>query len=191
LRSASAASSDPSQPRVPAGQPGGGRWTDGISGVVRVAAAEEDEKRPEEEFDALGGVREAAFNNSIRAIRRLEPNNPNLTYVTAGGPPSWGAVNAYRKELEAARTRASDKIASGHAFENHASEFGVSRRADFATIIRRVISSPFSQIEDLKGGRTMYYDASSNIVVFVQPAARDGGSMFKPEEGRAYINKQK
>lgn len=182
---------NPAESRVPAGNGHeSGRWTGGSSGYVRVAAAEEDERRPEEEFDLLGGVRDTAFNNSTNAIRRLEPNNPNLTYVTAGGPPSWDAVNAYQHELEAARARASDKIASGHAFESHASEFGVSSRADFAAIIRRTISSPYSQVRDLPRGRTMYYDATSNIVVFVDPSARDGGSIFKPAAGQRYIDRQ-
>jgi filamentous hemagglutinin len=92
--------------------------------------------------------------------------------------------------LEAARTRASNKIAAGHAFEDHASELGVSSRSDFAAIIRQIISSSFSQVRDLPGQRTMYYDASTNIIVFVQPPAKDGGTMFKPIGGQAYFDKQ-
>lgn len=182
---------NPDHPRIPAGNPGGGCWTDGSgggSGLVRVAGGDEEEEKPEELLDPLSEARDAAFSRSYREIRRLDPNNPKLTYASSGGTPSWDTVNAYQQELAAVQARVSNRIGSGHAFDSHAAELGVTSRSELADLVRGILQSP-SRIDDLPRGRTGYYDRSSNMFVVVNPADPDNGSVYKLRDGESYIDK--
>lgn len=180
---------DPNRPRVPAGSPEGGRWTD--AGFTRLAGAIEEEEPSRRTLleDPVAELRQQSFNNSIRALRRLEPENPNLQYITDGSPPRQSTVDAYSAEVESARLRMARRIAGGHAFK-HANEFGVSSKGDFAAIVLRTISSPFSQVRDLSRGRALFYDMRSNTLAFVDPSERDGGTMFRPTGGQRYVDRQ-
>ncbi len=170
----------PRSARVPAGNPDGGQWTD--AAWVRVAGGAEDEETSRRSIieNPMAELRQTAFDNNIRALRRLDPTNPQLSYAsTPDYVPTQSQVDALHDEVEEAQTRTAAKIASGHAFEKHASEIGASSRFAFAETARQIISNPFNQVRDLPRGRTGFYDAVKNIVVFVDPASRDGGTMFK------------
>ena len=180
----------PDQPRVPAGNQGGGEWT--YAGGVRLAGGVEDDeptraRRSPGIEDAPAELRQEDFNNSIRTLRRLEPNNSNLETVTDGSTPGQAVVDAYRNEARAAQLRTANKIASGHAFDEHAEELGVSNRVELSGIVRQVISSPYSQVRDLARVRTGFYDAARKFFVVVNPDDPDGGSIFKTSQ--KYFNK--
>ncbi|HEY0265709.1 MAG TPA: hypothetical protein VGC16_03095, partial [Rhizomicrobium sp.] len=136
----------PDQPRVPAGNPAGGQWTD--AGGIRVAGGAEDEETSRRSIieDPMAELRQESFNNSVRTLRRLEPDNPYLTYVSDGEAPSQAIVDTYSDEVAAAQLRAANAIASGHAFDAHAIEVGASSRAEFGEIVNQVISDPFTQV---------------------------------------------
>ncbi|HEY4078921.1 MAG TPA: hypothetical protein VGM26_18475 [Rhizomicrobium sp.] len=134
-------------------------------------------------------LRQEDFNNSVRTLRRLEPNNSNLETVTDGSTPGQAVVDAYRDEARAAQLRTANTIASGHAFDSHAEELGVSSRVELSDIVRQVISGPYSQVRDLARSRTGFYDTARKFMVVVNPADPDGGSIFKTSQ--KYFNSQK
>jgi hypothetical protein len=161
---------------------------------MRVAGGVEDDEptragRSPSIEDSSAELRQEDFNNSIRTLRRLEPNNTNLDYVTNGTTPGQGVVDAYRDEAYAAQLRTANKIASGHAFDSHAEELGVSNRAELSDVVKQVIGGPYNQVRDLARGRTGFYDAARKFMVIVNPADPDGGSIFKTSQ--KYFNSQK
>lgn len=183
---------DPAQPRVPAGSPGGGQWT--TTGAGLAGGSEDDETnragRSAIFENPMAEMRQAAFAKNIVALRRLDPGNPQLSYIV--GPdfvPRQDQIDGLRDEVEVARDTVSKKIAAGHGFK-HADELGVTTRMEFAGIARAVIADPLSQVKDLSGGRTLFYNAKNNIVVFVNPLDQDRGTMFKPMDRQAYVDKQ-
>lgn len=100
----------PDQPRVPAGSREGGQWTD-AGGVRMAAGAEEDEQNRAGRSgifeNPVAEMRQAEFARSIVTLRRLDPGNPQLSYIV--GPdfvPRQGQVDALRDEVEAAKDKA-------------------------------------------------------------------------------------
>ena len=85
------------------------------------------------------------------------------------------------------------EIAGGHAFEKHVlqqGEFtglGIRTRAQFAQHIENVVKNPTS-IKELSNGRSAYWDQSTGTVVIRNPKASDGGTAFRPVNGRAYFD---
>lgn len=91
------------------------------------------------------------------------------------------------KEYEAQCS--AEQIANGHGFEKHKDEFpGVETPKDLEEIIIEVIEHP-SDVRELERGRTAYYDAETNTVVITDPASPDGGTIFKPDLGSTYFEK--
>jgi hypothetical protein len=186
---------DPAQPRVPAGSPDGGRWTD-AGGTRFAGGAEEDEsnragRRSAVIENPMAELRQAAFANHIVALRRLDPANSQLSYIVGlDFVPRQEQVDALGDEVETAKNKVANRISSGHAFQAHGSEFGSPSQAELGTIVRRVLDYP-SRVVDLPRGRTIFYDRPSNTLVFVNPADRDGGTVFRPADGERYIDKAK
>ncbi len=85
------------------------------------------------------------------------------------------------------------EIAGGHAFEKHVlqqGEFtglGIRTRAQFAQHIENVVKNPTST-KELSKGRSAYWDQSTGTVVIRNPKASDGGTAFRPVNGRAYFD---
>ena len=85
------------------------------------------------------------------------------------------------------------EIAGGHAFEKHVlqqGEFtglGIRTRAQFAQHIEKVVKNPTST-KELSSGRSAYWDQSTGTVVIRNPKASDGGTAFRPVNGRAYFD---
>ncbi|MCK7318337.1 VENN motif pre-toxin domain-containing protein [Enterobacter cloacae] len=85
------------------------------------------------------------------------------------------------------------EIAGGHAFEKHVlqqGEFtglGIRTRAQFAQHIENVVKNPTST-KELSNGRSAYWDQSTGTVVIRNPKASDGGTAFRPVNGRAYFD---
>lgn len=104
-----------------------------------------------------------------------------------------GAANA----ANAARLRTqltAEEIASGHAFDKHViqgGEFsGITTRPQFSGQIESVINNA-SDVKVLSNGRTAYWDSSSGTVVIRNPSAVDGGTAFKPTQGKTYFDNLK
>jgi len=79
-------------------------------------------------------------------------------------------------------------IGNGHSFAKHKHEFPVTTTAELVTIVEGVILSPTAQFKDLARGRSAYYDAAANVVVVVNPATADKGTVFKPDDRQIYYD---
>jgi filamentous hemagglutinin len=84
----------------------------------------------------------------------------------------------------------SQEIAGGHAFTKHASELGLTTRTEFAAQAESIMSHS-SNVKFLSSGRTAYWDNATQSVVIRNPAAVDGGTMFKPTAGKQYFDNLK
>jgi hypothetical protein len=49
-----------------------------------------------------------------------------------------------------------------------------------------VIKNP-TEVKELAGGRTAYYDEDTNTLVIEDPSNPDGGTAFKPTPGKSYF----
>lgn len=64
---------------------------------------------------------------------------------------------------------------------------GIRTRPQFAQHIENVIKNPTST-KELSNGRSAYWDQSTGTVVIRNPKASDGGTAFRPVNGRAYFD---
>ncbi len=81
-----------------------------------------------------------------------------------------------------------DKIANGHAYDKHSHEFPEIRtREDFKKHIEDVINNP-DAVKPLERGRTAYWDNETGTVVIESPNDPDGGTAFRPENGKSYFD---
>ena len=82
------------------------------------------------------------------------------------------------------------RIAGGHAYDKHLEEFadlGISTDSQFAQHVEQVMTNP-SEMRVLTNGRTAYWDARTGTVVIRDPARVDGGTAFRPTQGKAYFD---
>lgn len=115
---------------------------------------------------------------------------PGPVAVETGVAAETGASNA----ANAGRLRAQlagERIASGHAFDKHViqgGEFpGITTRPQFAAHIENAIKGA-SEYRELLRGRTAYWDSSTRTVVIRDPGAIDGGTAFRPTQGKTYFD---
>lgn len=82
---------------------------------TQVAATEREERRPEEELDPLAEVRQAQWDAGIATLRRIDPNNPQLTYfANPGAAPSQAALDRLNTAIEAdAIKRVTERVMPG------------------------------------------------------------------------------
>lgn len=100
-------------------------------------------------------------------------------------------------------TARAERIAKGHAWFKHKSEFlagtviaglampstpKVTTIPEFKSLILSVISSTTSK--PLLNGRIAYWGASTGTIVVYDPASNDCGTSFRPVDGKPYYNRQ-
>lgn len=79
-------------------------------------------------------------------------------------------------------------ISRGHAFNEHMREFPeFSTQDDFARHIDNIINK-HSNAKELGNGRTAYWDDVSGTVVIIDPGDIDGGTAFRPTDGKNYFS---
>lgn len=79
------------------------------------------------------------------------------------------------------------RIASGHAWAEHRSEFAfVSDATAFASFIESILATPDAE-RMLARGRAAYWHSESGTIVLLSPSDPDGGTCFKPGEGTRYF----
>ena len=129
----------------------------------------------------------AFFSLSIPAIER-NPDFWRSSIAAETGASSAANAARLRSQLTA------EEIAGGHAFDKHVihqGQFpGVTTSPQFATEIENVINNA-SEVRPLSNGRTAYWDSSSGTVVIRNPGAVDGGTAFKPTQGKTYFDNLK
>ena len=116
--------------------------------------------------------------------------------VAASTQATDGAAAAAAAAANAGKLRAqatAEEIAGGHAFDKHVvqkgeyRDLGITTREEFSKHIKDVVSNPTS-FRELNGGRSAFWDEASGTVVIKNPSAVDGGTAFRPTNGRAYFD---
>ena len=83
------------------------------------------------------------------------------------------------------------RIANGHAWSKHCSEFPeFNTAAEFALLIDQILSQP-SAWKALRGSREAFWDEVLRTVVITNPGDADGGTAFRPIQGKAYFDNLK
>jgi len=87
--------------------------------------------------------------------------------------------------------RIARNVSKGHAYDKHVmeqAEYPVIRSPEeFGELIEYVMNNPTEKKAGLLGGRTAYWHDPSGTIVFRNPRHPDGGTVFRPSEGRAYF----
>jgi hypothetical protein len=85
------------------------------------------------------------------------------------------------------------KIAAGHAYQDHVVDGGeypeISTPEEFEGLVNEAMTNP-SDSKPLERDRTGYWHDDSETVVIVDPNHPDGGTAFRPYDGRDYYDKQ-
>jgi hypothetical protein len=158
-----------------------------LTPIQAIEPEEENRGLVEELVDPLAEVRAAAYQSTVSRIRQLDP-----AYSTLTGPnfkPSQASVEAALKDLSQARAKVSAAIANGHAFDSHATEFGVTTRSALQGAVQSTLENSSTVHRSLARGRSAFYNPSSNTRVIVNPADRDSGTAFHPSGGVNYFNR--
>ncbi|MCU6368761.1 hypothetical protein [Enterobacter quasiroggenkampii] len=166
-------------------------------------------------FDAIDKATQCSFGRACSSDDSNQESKPNVAgnmtdnekaeYGGAGSgtPGGWEPQDEENARNNEAHNSANGKnlsselvgkeIAGGHAFEKHVlqqGEFtglGIRTRARFARHIENDVKNPTST-KELSNGRSAYWDQSTGTVVIRNPKASDGGTAFRPVNGRAYFD---
>ncbi|MBP2198991.1 VENN motif pre-toxin domain-containing protein [Pantoea cypripedii] len=121
----------------------------------------------------------------------------------SGTPGGWGPEDEEDARNNEAHSATNSKnlnaeltgkeIANGHAYEKHViqqnefADLGITTREQFAQHIEDVVRNPTS-VKELSGGRSAFWDQSTKTVVIRNLKPGDGGTAFRPVDGRAYFD---
>lgn len=167
---------------VPAGSPTiqatpdlrDGTWHDTIAASVAEGLAIDSGGR------ALSGI-----GSAIRGLFR--PGVAEIAVAAKGAGDAARLANAAKLRGQLTGR----EISGGHAFEKHViqkgeyKDLGITTREQFALHIESVVNKP-TAFRGLSGGRTAYWDNVSGTVVIRNRKAVDGGTAFRPVNGKAY-----
>lgn len=92
----------------------------------------------------------------------------------------------------AAAAALAKQIANGHAFDKHVieqNEFdgSITTQQQFSDQIESILNNP-SDAKKLSNGRSAYWDEASGVVVIRNPNTADGGTAFRPVDGKIYFD---
>ena len=82
------------------------------------------------------------------------------------------------------------EISGGHAFEKHVitrNEFSGISRLEFEQHIKNILNNP-TEMKSLTRVRKAYWDQSSGTVLIRDPPRIDGGTAFRPIQGKKYYD---
>ena len=101
----------------------------------------------------------------------------------------WGDADVVNNPPIPGVSQEAESIANGHAFAKHQEQFpNINTRDDFAEVIDGIINNP-SDSKNLERGRTAYWDDATATVVITDPGDTDGGTAYKPDDGKAGFDK--
>jgi len=105
--------------------------------------------------------------------------------------PAAIAISLARTELAAAPKAPAEQLpplaAPAVIQKGEYKDLGITTREQFALHIESVVNKP-TAFRELSGGRTAYWDNVSGTVVIRNPKAVDGGTAFRPVNGKAYFD---
>lgn len=97
---------------------------DAHSRPTQTAQRGRGDREREELRDPIAPVRQALWNARIDLLRRIDPNNSNLTYFSnSNSPPSQAALDRLDAEVTGTIARVADTISKGHAYRRHRADF--------------------------------------------------------------------
>ena len=122
----------------------------------------------------------------------IEPVYPleELILILAGSGLTRRVIREVLRQVLGARTNAqtAERISNGHAYEKHKGEFPeIKTREQFKRHVEDVMNNP-TEVKELERGRTGYWDQESGTVVIENPADPDGGTVFRPPNGKEYFD---
>ena len=98
------------------------------------------------------------------------------------------------KTPTAAQVKTAEAISNGHSYQKHVVDEElfpeVKSKADFAKLIAGVLANP-THHKELSNDREAFYDQASNIIVIVNPHAKDRGTCFRPNAKKRYYDNLK
>ena len=110
-------------------------------------------------------------------------------WVSATGSSSGGTSGGCGELGTAKPGQGATRIASGHVYGKRVKtggEFpGVTSKQGFARVVDDVI--PTGQQKKLPDGRTAYW--KDGTIVIKDPSHPDGGTAFRPTDGKAYFDR--
>ncbi|MDP3464593.1 MAG: excalibur calcium-binding domain-containing protein [Sulfuricurvum sp.] len=111
-------------------------------------------------------------------------------------------VSTYAECTVTTSEEIANKIAHGHAWTNHASEFSEKKKIanmempenktitspeDFENHIITIITTNTPKI--IPGNRKVYWDNRTGTIVFYDPLSNDCGTAFRPNDGKQYYDR--
>jgi len=111
-------------------------------------------------------------------------------------------VSSYAECLVNVPEEVANKIAHGHAWTNHGSEFAEKKRIaniempdeqkiltteDFQSHINTIMTTKTPKI--ISGNRKVYWDDNTGTIVFYDPYSNDCGTAFRPNDGKEYYER--
>jgi RHS repeat-associated protein len=79
------------------------------------------------------------------------------------------------------------QIANGHSWTKHQGEFPGWDKGKFESTVGDTMQNP-DEVKSLSNNRTAYWNSKENMVVIKDPANADGGTAFRPTNGKAYFD---
>jgi hypothetical protein len=132
------------------------------------------------------------ISDAVTAIRRV------LHYLQQNNPILMDDRDRTREQTKKALDRAAkiakiaEQIAAGHAYDKHVVEKRdfpwIRNRQDFQDFIERVMRNP-TETRPLKDGRSAYWDEATGTVVVRDPKHPDGGTAFRPRDGKYHYDR--
>lgn len=146
--------------------------------------------KPTTATDATGALKPGE-ETPLKPGEQMPAPTPSLQpQADSGGAMSRGPGNPVVTQPPA--DEIASKIAAGHAFAKHGEQYtevGVKNREDFAKLIAGIIrSAKPGDVRTLTNDRTAYWDRVSGTVIIHDRHSADGGTAFRPDNGRAYFD---
>ncbi len=98
-----------------------------------------------------------------------------------------GEVNNYAPAVAGAILNTASQIAGGHSWAKHQGEFPGWDQGKFEGTVKETMQQP-DEVRSLSNNRTAYWNAKENMVVIENPGDPDGGTAFRPTNGKAYFD---
>ncbi|WP_373533691.1 S8 family serine peptidase [Microcoleus sp.] len=141
------------------------------------------------------GLGAAAHGLSLVGVSAQDISNliVQVLQINSGDDPFQSQDAAWEAMLEEqlldSVSEEAAKIARGHAWKDHGFEFPeIKSRGEFAEFIDSIITYPSEVKRNLRNGRTAYWHDKTGTVVIVDSLDKiDGGTAFKPTNGKQFF----
>jgi hypothetical protein len=142
----------------------------------------------EDEFDPTAPIRQEFYNAARAKLRAIDPTNPAIPSISS---PDWIPSKEDDNDMQEALDRAIENQAASaaeHGYQNHIEEFrDIHSQIELQLRAQDVIRK--SKPEIARDGRVFFYQSSTNTLVIVNTASPEDSTVFRPEDGRAFVDR--